>query len=279
MTDTELFIWRVMARSFYFDEGCHQALVDGRVTCFTYLSSGQESIAAAVAAAFHGIKVNVFPQHRNHDSFISFGGDPKAIRDELLGLPSGTTGGIGGDPCHAFKSDRVNYVGHIGFIGDQVPIGVGMAFATKEWSVIFCGDSSCEEDCFWPAVGFAVTHNLPVLFVEADNGLSVITEVSKRRSWHSDKVAFAYGCAAYNVDDNPLLIHQIVTHALKKQHPSYIRVATNRRYKHVGHGLNDVPMKWDRMSLYRDVMYNKYSDRARKIESDAQIEMSQLWQR
>ena len=280
MTDSDLFIWRAICRSSAFDEQCHQALVNGRVTSFVYLSSGQESIAAAVAAAFDEAKIrpNIFCQHRNHSEYISFGGDVTKLRDELLGLESGTTHGIGGDPCHAMESKQARMIGHIGLVGDQLPIAVGMALATKQWSVCFLGDSSCEEDVFGPSIGFAVTHKLPVIFVEADNGLSVITETSKRRSWSSIGIADGYSCIVNSIEDDPLLLSDVVSEYLTTPRPYYIQVKTNRRYKHVGYGFNDTPMKWDRMAIVRERMYTTYGDRARKIESEAIQEMGLLWQ-
>ena len=274
MTDSEQFIWRAMCRAHWLDEGCHQALVDGRVKCFTYLSSGQEAIAAAVACAFRDRKVNLFCQHRNHGAYLSFGGDPVKLRDELLGLETGTTRGIGGDPCHAFDGDQAKMWGHSGLVADQVPIAVGMAFATGQWSICFFGDSAVEEDVFWPAVGFAVTHRLPVLFVCEDNGLSVITETAKRRSWEAVNVARSYGIIADNLenDDDPAGIVTFLQTTINIPRPIFVNIRTCRKYRHVGPG-SDGPMKWDRMAMVRERM----GEAGAEIERTAKREMEELW--
>jgi pyruvate dehydrogenase E1 component alpha subunit len=270
-----------MCRAAQFGEQCEKAIRDERVKCFAYLSNGQESIGAAVAEAFRDVKVNVFPQHRNQAEYIAFGGDVTKLRDELLGLPTGTTGGIGGDPMHAFESQQVKFIGHVGLVGDNIPIAVGHAYASKDWSICFIGDSSVEEDTFGPSIGFATTHNVPVLFVEADNGLSVITETSKRRSWRSASIADAYGCATYRCeDDEPFSLCDAVKNLTKRRIPVFISVATNRKYRHVGTGLNDTPMRWDTMMETRIKLLtssNGFTKEADIIEGDAISEMEALW--
>jgi pyruvate dehydrogenase E1 component alpha subunit len=223
-----------------------------------------------------GVRPNVFCQHRNHDILCAFGADMTKVRDELLGLETGTTHGLGGDPCHHDQSAQYGKIwGHIGLVGDQVPIAVGMAYATNEWSVCFLGDATVEEDNFWPSVGFAVTHKLPVLFVELDNGLSVITRREVRRLWDSQKVAVGFGCAAETVMDHPVQVAAAVE-LISNHRPVYLRVLTNRRYRHVGAG-TDGPVVCQ-MEHYRQEMYGKYGDKARAIESAAILEMERIWQ-
>ena len=282
MTDSEQFIWRAMCRAHWFDEGCHQALVDGCVKAFIYLSSGQEAIAAAVACAFRDRKVNLFCQHRNHSAYLSFGGDPMKLRDELQGLETGTTRGIGGDPCHAFDGEQAKMWGHSGLVADHVPIAVGMAFATREWSVCFFGDSAVEEDIFWPAFGFAVTHKLPVVFLEEDNGLSVITETAKRRSWKSADVAEGFVRSWKTTDDldvreldddDPEHIYLVLRHMISRRLPPFfLSVKTCRKYRHVGPG-SDGPMKWDRMAMVRE----RVGEAGVEIEQAAKREAEKLW--
>ena len=275
----DLFIWRAMTRAHWFDECLHGKLVDGTVRCFVYLSSGQESIAPAVACAFRDKRVNLFCQHRNHSAYLSFGGDPAKLRDELLGLEMGITRGMGGDPCHSMESEQAKMWGHCGLVADHVPIAVGMAFATRQWSICFFGDSAPEEDVFWPAVGFAVTHNLPVLFIEEDNGLSVITETAKRRSWSSVEIARGYGLECDDESDDPFVLLKAVRYLIEDPGPKYLRARTCRKYRHVGPGM-DGPMAWDRMAMTRlKFLADGPQDafQAATIEDYAKKEMEALW--
>jgi len=135
MNDPYLEIWRRMCRCRAFDDECEIKIREGKVKTFTYLSAGQEAIAAAVSVSFAG--AHVFPQHRNHSAYISFGGDVKKLRDELLGLRTGTTNGMGGDPCHHDRAAKI--WGHCGLVGDQAPVAVGFALASKQRVVCFGG--------------------------------------------------------------------------------------------------------------------------------------------
>jgi TPP-dependent pyruvate/acetoin dehydrogenase alpha subunit len=276
LSNHEAKFWRSMCRIHWFEELCHAAIEDGRIKNFTYLASGQESVAAAIAAAFSAGRINVFPQHRNHDSYLSFGGDLTKLRDELLGLETGTTKGIGGDPMHAFVDDRVRYIGHSGLVGDSLPIAVGMAYATKEWSIVFMGDATCEEETFAPSIGFAKTHELPVLFVCTDNDLSVITTKEKRRSWDVVDVARGYGVDALHLSDNPFEICACVKALRASRRPALINIPVQRKYRHVGAGV-DGPMAWDRMQLTRDMLALYDPDQTREIEEAARKEMEVLW--
>ena len=268
-----------MCRSRYFDEQCQQAISDGRVKTFTYLSAGQEPIAAAVATVFRDTKVNVFCQHRNHSAYLSFGGDATKLRDELLGLRTGTTGGIGGDPCHHFKNDKVWMIGHCGLVADQVPIAVGFAFATREPVVCFGGDATPEEDPFWPALGWAVTKKLPVLFVIENNNLSVLTTIRERRSWGAWEVAAAHRMpAAKLTNDDPWHIIEYLR-TLREQLPAYLEVDTTRMYRHVGAG-TDEPLAQDRLKVVKTTLLNKSEEIRRetwRIEAAALKEMADLW--
>lgn len=268
--ESVLEIWRQMARIFWFDEFCHRALERGEIKCFTYLSSGQEAAPAALAWNFRDHYVNLFCQHRNHGAYLAFGGDPARLHDELRGLSTGTTGGMGGDPCHHFETERVKMWGHDGLVGSQVPIGVGMAYATGQWSIIFCGDATVEEDYFWPAVSFAADKKLPVLFVCENNDLSVITRVETRRKWTAHRVAEAFGVSSWFSDDD--LTHLEVSDI---NYPTFVEIYCERRFRHVGPG-TDGPMKIDRVSQAR-LVAARYGPEAKEIEEAAYNEMEALW--
>lgn len=261
-------IWRSMCRIHQFDEQVYKAVESKRVKCFVYLSSGQEAIAASVAEAFRGYKPTIFCQHRSHAAYIAFGGDVVRLRDELLS-------GKLGDPM--IDDPKINFFGHSGLVGDQVPIAVGYAFASETPVVCFLGDSTVEEDVFWPSVGFAATHQLPVLFVCEDNGLSVITRTEKRRAWDSSFVAAAHGlkCSGAAIDD-PETMYEFACKFTDELLPTYGEFVCCRKYRHVGIGV-DNEMVWDRMALVRFAVQQIDGARADRIEADAIEEMKELW--
>jgi TPP-dependent pyruvate/acetoin dehydrogenase alpha subunit len=214
------------------------------VKCFTYLSSGQEWISAAIAAVLEeeDIEPYVFAQHRNHAPYLCFGGDPLKLKNELLGLSDDSTSyGVGGDPCHADSKARI--IGHIGLIADQVPVAVGHCFGTREPTVVFLGDGAVEEDYFAPALGIAAKHKLPILFVVEDNDLSVLTPKSARRDWQVVDVAKAYGLEAYDIGLNNIeRLTQVSDYWALDVGPMLLNVHCKRKFWHVcfdeGFGIN-----------------------------------------
>ncbi len=264
-------MFRKMCRSRYFElevvKAYEQKLVKGPV----YLSLGQESVSAALSMVF--ADYHIFAQHRAHSIYLDFGGDPAALRDELLGLPTGCTGGAGGSPM--LQNPDINMVGHHGLIGENVPLGVGFALAADKPVICFFGDGAAEEDYVMAAVGFAATHKLPAVFVCADNGLSILTPTSVRRSWQAAAVARAYGADSIDIEDDPWQIERL---ALKLTLPAFLNIRTCRHRWHSGIG-TDGPPAWDRFVLVKSKL-NKMglSEPAAAIEQEERARMRELWQ-
>ena len=95
----------------------------------------------------------LFPQHRCHSIYLSFGGDIKSLIDELLGRKSGCTNGMGGSA--SIHSKKIKMYGHDGLMGSQVPIAIGACYASKKPTIVFLGDASAEEDYVLAALGWA----------------------------------------------------------------------------------------------------------------------------
>ena len=126
-----------------------------------YLCIGQEFNAAAYAMMLKDFQI--FAQHRAHGIYLSFGASPERLRDELLGLPTGCSGGMSGS--NAIQGPEISMFGHSGLMGEQVPISVGAAMASGRPTLTVCGDASIEEDYIYPSLGYAVSKKLPILFV------------------------------------------------------------------------------------------------------------------
>lgn len=68
-----------------------------------------------------------------------------------------------------------------GIVGSLCGVAVGVAWVLKKVGskarvFHFCGDMSAETGIFHEAVKFAQNHDLPVMFIVSDNGLSVHTD-------------------------------------------------------------------------------------------------------
>lgn len=267
-------IFRRMCKCRYFDLELVNKVKDGFVSSPVYLSIGQESIASSISMVIPDFMI--FAQHRCHATYLSFGGDPEKLRDELLGLPTGTSGGRAGSNCIQCHENNITMFGHHGLIGENVPVGVGAALGSGKPVVCFFGDGAAEEDYVLAAIGFAATHKLPVIFVCEDNNLSILTTTDVRRSWKITDIAKAFGIPAIDVSDDPWSIYEI-TSELKRNLPAFINIYTCRANWHVGVGV-DGPPEWDRLSIVREELGKMgLSNQSEKIEKDIIAEMGKLW--
>jgi len=215
-----------------------------------YLSVGQEHIPAAIASVFPDCLI--FAQHRAHSVYLSFGGDPVQLIDELLHRPTGCAGGMGGSA--SIHSPQIGMFGHSGLMGD----------------------AAAEEDYIYGALGFAITKKLPVLFVCEDNDLSILTRTAVRRSWTLCGLAQGLGLPAVDITDDPWLIaHHVRT--LAAQLPALINIRTCRGLWHAGTGC-DGPPEWDRFALIKETLSELgLGTEAAAIESESERTVQNLW--
>ena len=272
--EVSLVIFRRMCLVRNFELEIIKAVKEGFVIYPVYLSLGQEAIAASISMVIP--EFTIFAQHRCHATYLAFGGNPVKLRDELLGLPTGTSGGRAGSNCVQCHENNITMYGHHGLIGENVPLAVGAALGDGNPTVCFFGDGAAEEDYVFAAMGFAVTHKLPVLFVCEDNNLSILTTVETRRRWSMTKAANALGMPGIDITDDPWTIFTR-TQELKFNTPSFINIYTCRANWHVGIGTDESP-EWDRFSLVKNELKEiGLTEKLEQIEKDTQAEMSNLW--
>jgi pyruvate dehydrogenase E1 component alpha subunit len=273
-TARSLAIFERMSRVRCFEQGVIQSIENEKIACNVYLSTGQESVAAALSTIISDYQA--FPQHRAHDIFLTFGGPPERLRDELLGLPSGASQGRAGSNCLQWHADGISIYGHHGLIGENVPQAVGAALGNGRHTVCFFGDGAAEEDYVLAAMGFAASKKLPVLFVCIDNDLSILTPISERRSWDITQIAEAFGMPAVDCADDPwAVLHH--TQELIKRLPAFINCRVCRGYWHAGIGM-DGPPEWDRYEIVRQELIRQgMKQQTQNIELSVRNEMEQLW--
>ena len=269
-------IFRRMCLTRYFELGLIDAVKDGRISYPIYLSLGQEAVAAAVSPIIRDYQI--FTQHRCHATYLSLGGPPEKLRDELLGLSTGTSGGKAGSNCIQCHENNITMYGHHGLIGENVPLAVGAALGNNRQTVCFFGDGAAEEDYVFSAMGFAITHKLPVLFVCEDNNLSILTPIKIRRNWSITNVAKALGIPAIDITDDPwTILHHIKNMTLNL--PAFMNIYVCRYCWHSGIG-NDGPPEWNRWGLVKGQLnrLGLYQD-IQTIENDIRKDMQKLWEK
>jgi len=232
-----------------FELQAYQNRVENKFSTLMYLCLGQESIYSAISESLK--KVNTFGQHRGHGIYLANGGDPVKLIDELIGLESGTNKGMGGSPPIFDK--KIGMYGHVGFIGDQVPVAAGFSLIKKKTKVIcYFGDGAAEEDFVLATFGFASKKKLNIMFICDDNNLSVLTTKNVRRNWDLCEVGKSFGIKTFDITDDPLTIYYKAKILEKEKIPSLLNIRTCREYWHEGAG-KDPPAKnfWNRYEITR----------------------------
>jgi pyruvate dehydrogenase E1 component alpha subunit len=254
----------------HFENAVYKNAQNKNIKLPIYLSAGQEYIPASIATVLEeqGIEPNIFIQHRGHSTYLSFGADPVALVDELLGRKTGCAGGMGGSASiHSYEK---NIFGHDGLMGSQVPIAVGHCYATRKPTIVVMGDASAEEDYVLGAMGWASTKNLPILFVVEDNNLSILTEKKVRRNWEMDDVAKAFKMRGFNIEDNPEIIKEHLKDVFDG--PMLLNINTNRKYWHSGAGQDG-----NNFDRYEKEL-NLLGEEAIQIDLENKQSIEKLWQ-
>jgi TPP-dependent pyruvate/acetoin dehydrogenase alpha subunit len=171
----------------------------------------------------------------------------------------------------SIQSIEQNIIGHDGLMGSHGPIAVGMCYANKIPTIVFIGDAAAEEDYFLAALGWAVTKNLPMLFIVEDNNLSILTEKKVRRSWDIHKVALGFGIEAYNITDDPKEIINCLNNLFKT--PLLLNINTNRMFWHAGAGI-DNPKIFCRHTEFSKTLNNNLVTR---INEECEILVKTKW--
>ena len=273
LSDSDLIeLWAQWTFNFAFETNVYEAVESKRIYVPTYLSIGSEHIPVCLRKIFPA--PNIFAQHRAHSYFLSFGGSPERLRDELLGRPTGCTGGRGGSASIHDKS--IKMWGHSGLMGDQVPIAAGFALATNEVTIAVMGDASAEEDYVITTFGYAKTKQLPMLFVCEDNDLSILTKVETRRSWSIADVAGSFGLESREISDDPLEILAVLDE-LKNKLPALVNIHVARGVWHAGAGSDGLP-EWNRKALfYKESVQRGLQKQLDDVEAVQSHRAKQLW--
>ena len=258
----------------YFELEAKRVYDQGLMKLPIYLSLGQEHIPATISVVFSDCLI--FAQHRGHSVYLSFGGDPAMLIDELLNRPTGCARGMAGSA--SIHAPEVGMFGHSGLMGDQVPIAVGAALGSGKKVLTVMGDASAEEDYIYGAMGFAATKRLPVLFVCEDNDLAILTRTPVRRSWTICSVAQGLGIPAVDITDDPWLVAYHVKE-LTSRLPACLNIRTCRILWHAGTGC-DGPPEWNRFDLIKTTMKELgLGQQATRIETETERIVQEQWEK
>ena len=175
--------------------------------------------------------------------------NPDKIMAELFGKVTGTSKGKGGS-MHMFDKQK-NFFGGHGIVGNQIPIGAGIAFSEKynktgNVCLTYLGDGAVRIGAFHEAVNISMFLKLPVIFIIEKNGYAMGTSVDRTSNvTELYKMGLAYDIPSQPVDAmNVIKVHRAISKAANRARngkgPSLLEFRT---YRYKGHSMSD-PAKY-----------------------------------
>ncbi|MBD3266200.1 pyruvate dehydrogenase (acetyl-transferring) E1 component subunit alpha [bacterium] len=228
-----------------FEERMAQLYQQGVIGGFCHLYIGQEAVAVA---AEHAINKDdyMIQSYRDHGHALVRGSDPMACAAELAGRETGLVRGKGGS-MHFFDIENGFYGGH-GIVGGQIPVGTGMAFASKyrddsKVTLCFFGEAAMNQGTFHESLNMASLWDLPIIYICENNryGMGTALERASAVKKLSQRTADAYNVEGMEVDGMDFFatykcMKQAVEKARTDSRPTFIDAQT---YRFRGHSMSD----------------------------------------
>ena len=258
-TATYLYWLKSMLLMRRFEEMAGRLYGQQKIRGFCHLYIGQEAcVSGCVSALKEGDKY--ITSYRDHAHPLALGTDPDKIMAELFGKVTGISRGKGGS-MHMFDKEKHFYGGH-GIVGNQIPIGAGIAFSEKynktdNLCVTFLGDGALRIGAFHEAVNIAMFLKLPVIFIIENNGYAMGTSVDRTSNvTELYKSGLSYNRPSEPVDAmNVIKVHRAISKAAHLARsgggPSLLEFRT---YRFKGHSMSD-PAKYrskEELESYKD---------------------------
>lgn len=178
-----------------------EARLAGRFEGPVHVSLGQEAVAVGVGLTLVAGDL-LLSNHRGHGHALAFGLDPRRVVAEVVGHPSGYSGGRGGsmhilDPASGF-------LGTNGIVGDGAGLAVGAALALQvrghdQVAITVFGDGAMGTGVVYEAFNMAALWRLPLVFVCENNGYAEMTPTAVHLSSPVTERASAFGLAVHSV--------------------------------------------------------------------------------
>jgi 2-oxoisovalerate dehydrogenase E1 component len=196
---------------------------------------GQE-LTPVVLSSFLKKGDRIFSNHRGHGHFLSFGGNPKELMAEMLGLETGTSKGIGGSQ-HLMNEGFISN----GIQGGLSPIATGYSYANKMMgndfiSVVFLGDGTLGAGILYEALNLASVFESPVLFVLENNKYAQSTSSSQTIKGSIQKRIEGFGInyansSIWDIDDLEQKFSSAISE-VRKGKPAFLEIECYRLNSH-----------------------------------------------
>jgi pyruvate dehydrogenase E1 component alpha subunit len=227
-----------------FEEKCAESYALGKIGGFCHLYIGQEAVAVGAISAIRPDDY-VITSYREHGQAITKGISPAAVMAELYGKADGCSHGKGGS-MHLFSSE-VNFLGGHAIVGGQIPLGTGVAFASKyketdQVTLCFFGEAAVNQGSFHESLNLAQLWKLPCIYICENNQYGMGTSLERAMAGQSvAQRACAYEIAAEIVDGmDALAMRQATRRAVERaRRESLPTLIEARTYRYMGHSMSD----------------------------------------
>jgi pyruvate dehydrogenase E1 component alpha subunit len=164
-----------------FEEKAGQMYGMGLIGGFCHLYIGQEAVVVGMQMALKPGDA-VITGYRDHGHMLACGMDAKGVMAELTGRSHGYSRGKGGS-MHMFSAEKGFYGGH-GIVAAQVPLGTGLAFASKyrgtdNVSLTYFGDGAANQGQVYESFNMAKLWKLPVVYIIENNQYAMGTSLAR----------------------------------------------------------------------------------------------------
>src|SRR5215208_4592613 len=179
--DQELAAYRDMLLIRRFEEKAGQMYGMGLIGGFCHLYIGQEAVVVGMQMALKEGDA-IITGYRDHCHMLAAGMNAKGVMAELTGRAHGYSKGKGGS-MHMFSAEKGFFGGH-GIVAAQVPLGTGLAFASKyrgqdNVSLTYFGDGAANQVQVYESFNMAKLWKLPVVYVIENNQYGMGTSVAR----------------------------------------------------------------------------------------------------
>lgn len=179
--EQDLSVYREMLLIRRFEEKAGQLYGMGFIGGFCHLYIGQEAVVVGMQMALHSGD-NVITSYRDHGHMLACGMEARGVMAELTGRRGGYSKGKGGS-MHMFSVEKGFFGGH-GIVGGQVPLGTGLAFASKYLSdgkvcLTYFGDGAVNQGQVYESFNMAKLWSLPVVYIIENNQYGMGTRVDR----------------------------------------------------------------------------------------------------
>ena len=254
-------VYKDMLELRLFEESIFRTYREGKISGFCHLYTGQEAVITGCHYA--SLPADKFiTSYRCHAHSVMRGISKDAVFRELLGKKGGSSKGKGGS-MHLFDP-RLGFFGGHGIVGAQVPIGTGLAFASKyykkdEVSFVFFGDGAANQGQVYESFNLAKILNLPVIFIIENNVYAMGTSVHRSTANYNNlwQRGSGFGIKGTQVDGMDFFaVYEAAKKARSealKNGPVLLELLT---YRYKGHSMSD-PAKYRSREELNNMRDNK----------------------